>query len=293
MQPIHRFGTMGWNYEDWRGEFYAKDTPVTKFLSEFSQTLSLVELDSTFYAVPKAETLEKWAMQTPDSFLFTAKLPKNISHERRLVASATEANAFAMLLYDTLDKKCGGVLLQLPPDFATDEQENLYRFLEKWEQITPLFIEFRHFSWKKQVTSPKISKINLESHLTPQISIVTTERVDLGFPIRYLRLLGEENAFTHFTHRQQNRFHELDGWAERLKESAEQLKESAERLKESAEQIKESGAQNAKNSVESAPVFVFARNFYEGYAPATLFALMERLGYSIPTPLGQQQMRLF
>jgi uncharacterized protein YecE (DUF72 family) len=241
---------MGWNYEDWRGEFYAPDTAKTQMLNEFSQTLNLVELDSTFYAVPKTETLEKWASQTPSGFLFTAKLPKLLSHERRLVGSYTEANDFAGLLKNTLGAKCGGVLLQLPPDFAFEERNNLTRFLEKWEGKTRLFIEFRH---------PSCKKITLE--LPEGVGIVTTERFDLGGQICYLRLLGEENAFAKFTHRQQKREVELDSWAERLKASPD--------------------------------AFVFVRNFYEGHAPATLFALMTRLGYSVPTPAGQQQMRLF
>jgi uncharacterized protein YecE (DUF72 family) len=243
---------MGWNYDDWRGEFYAPDTPKTQMLSEFSQTLNLVELDSTFYAVPKAETLEKWAAQTPTGFLFTAKLPKLLSHERRLVGSYAEANDFATLLKNTLGAKCGGVLLQLPPDFAIGEQANIMRFLEKWERVTPLFIEFRH---------PSCKKISLELPIDSDVGIVTTERFDTGKEIVYLRLLGEENAFAKFTHRQQKREPELDQWAERLKDSPNAL--------------------------------VFVRNFFEGHAPATLFALFQRLGYSVPTPAGQQQMRLF
>jgi uncharacterized protein YecE (DUF72 family) len=246
---MHRFGTMGWNYDDWRGEFYTPDTPKAQMLAEFSQTLNLVELDSTFYAVPKVETLEKWAAQTPDGFRFTAKLPKLLSHERRLVGSFAEANDFAQLLKNTMGAKCGGVLLQLPPDFALSEQSNLLRFLEKWERKTLLFIEFRH---------PSCQKIK---DIPDDVNIVTTERFDTGGNISYLRLLGEENAFAAFTHRQQKREMELDAWATRLKASPDAL--------------------------------VFVRNFYEGHAPATLFALMERLGYSIPTPAGQQQMRLF
>jgi uncharacterized protein YecE (DUF72 family) len=251
---MHRFGTMGWNYEDWRGEFYTPDTPKAQMLAEFSQTLQLVELDSTFYAVPKAETLEKWASQTPDGFLFTAKLPKLLSHERRLVGSFAEANDFAMLLKNTLGAKCGGVLLQLPPDFALSEQNNLMRFLEKWEQKTLLFIEFRHPSCHKIIA-------NLPHDNESAIRLVTTERFDTGGIIFYLRLLGEENAFAKFTHRQQKREQELDRWAERLKDGPDAL--------------------------------VFVRNFYEGHAPATLSALSARLGYSVPTPAGQQQMRLF
>jgi uncharacterized protein YecE (DUF72 family) len=253
---MHRFGTMGWNYEDWRGEFYAPDTPTAHMLHVFAETLKIVELDTTFYAVPKAETLQKWAGQTPEGFLFTAKLPKLLSHERRLIASHAEANDFARLLQSALGTKCGGVLLQLPPDFTYAEQGNLMRFLERWERATPLFIEFRHASWRGKRDILLGIPENIED-----ITVVTTERFDSGEQIAYLRLLGEENAFAHFTHRQQKREIELDNWAVRLRESP-----------------------NA---------FVFVRNFYEGHAPATLFALMERLGYSIPTPLGQQQMRLF
>ena len=95
------------------------------------------------------------------------------------------------------------------------------------------------------------------------IALATTDRVAVpGAPLSYLRLLGEENSVARFDQRVILRDNELDHWAEQLK--------------------------NATGTV-----YIHVRNYYEGHAPATLLELQKRLGLTLPTPPGQQQMSLF
>ena len=263
-KPALRFGTMGWAYDDWRGAFYTADLPAAKLLAEYSKIFSVVELDTTFYGAPRPATLDGWNAQTPDDFRFTAKMPRAVTHERRLRGAAESARDFGNLLRDRLGEKLGALLLQLPPDFTTEERDALETFLDevtaaRHGDLPPLVVEFRSLDWERTDIAASLAERGLRA--------ATTERMDTGAPLTYVRLLGEENAVARFNERQFDRAIELDDWAVRLAA--------------------------AKASAETGEILVFARNFYEGHAPATLFELMRRLNLPVPTPPGQQQMSLF
>jgi uncharacterized protein YecE (DUF72 family) len=259
-----RTGTMGWSYEDWRGVFYTTDLPASRMLEQYARVFSTIELDSTFYGAPRASTLSSWASQVPDDFRFTAKVPRAITHERRLIGAAEAALDFGHLLRQHLGRKLAALLLQLPPDFtAGDDREVWEEFADRITSVRagpplPWFVEFRHPSW-----------VGAADDLAERgILCATSERLDVGTPIRYLRLLGTDNAVARFDERQFDRSAELDTWAKRL--------DLARRATDAP-----------------AEILVYARNFYEGHSPATLLALRDRLGLPVPTPPGKQQMSLF
>lgn len=262
-----RTGTMGWSYEDWRGPFYAAGTPAAKMLEEFVKVFSTVELDSTFYGVPRPTTLDHWAAQTPENFLFSAKVPRAVTHERRLVNAAEAALDFGTLLRDRLGAKLGALLLQLPPDFVADERGILEAFVDEIASPrgggTPLpwVIEFRSGSWAETDIAGALAERG--------ILCATTERVDVGGPLRYVRLLGTENAVARFDAPQIDRSADIALWAKRLDDARRAA------------------------PADAPPLLVYVRNFFEGHAPATIAALRERLGLPNITPPGQQQMSLF
>jgi uncharacterized protein YecE (DUF72 family) len=268
MQDI-RTGTMGWSYEDWKGPFYPKDIPAPRMLETYARITGFdtVELDSTFYGVPRATTLDGWAAQTGDGFLFSAKAPRAITHERRLFHAAEAALDFGTLLQERLGEKLGSLLIQLPPDFVADEKKTLLTFVDGitsrrgGRSTLPWVIEFRHASWVG---------IGIAGDLAERgIVCATTERVDPGGPLRYVRLLGTENSVARFDERQIDRTEEISAWAARLAEA------------------RSSAAENTP------PLLVYVRNFYEGHAPATITVLREKLGLPTETPPGRQQMSLF
>ncbi|WP_309723535.1 DUF72 domain-containing protein [Armatimonas sp.] len=252
------FGTMGWSYPDWRGPFYALGTPDTRLLAEYATVFDAIELDTTFYAPPKETTLAQWDRQTPAGFKFSAKIPKLVTHERRLVgpASVKEARDFATLMQDNLGQKLGRLVLQLPPDFGPGEARNLLTFADGLaEYAFPLTVELRESGWQQSEIASLLAERGMQ--------LATTDRVAVpGAPLTYLRLLGEENSVEHFDQRVLLKDTELDHWAEQLRAA-------------------------------SGVVFVHVRNYYEGHAPATLFELRKHLGLALPTPPGQQQMSLF
>src|SRR6266851_4959697 len=77
-------GTQGWNYTAWVGPFYPPRTRAPEFLAAYARAFRAVEVDSTFYAVPDPRAVRLWAERTPPEFAFALKMPKEVTHDRRL-----------------------------------------------------------------------------------------------------------------------------------------------------------------------------------------------------------------
>ena len=169
---------MGWSYPDWRGPFYARGTPENRLLAEYAQVFDAIELDTTFFGAPRPQTLALWDRQTPQGFYFSAKAPRAITHERRLIGPAEVRH-----------------LLSFTDALASDNQ--------------PWTVELRDGAWQTTQLAEQLAERG--------IGVATTDRVRLpGAPLTYVRLLGEENSVTRFDQRVIDRESELDRWAERL-----------------------------------------------------------------------------
>jgi uncharacterized protein YecE (DUF72 family) len=143
-------GTSGWQYDDWRGRFYPKDLPKSEWLRYFSEAFPTVEVNNTFYQLPKEETFVAWREASADGFLVTVKASRYITHLRRL----RDCRDPVRLLWSRcrrLGKKLGPVLFQLPPNFVADVDllRGFLRLLPK--SMRPAF-EFRHPSWGSEET---------------------------------------------------------------------------------------------------------------------------------------------
>jgi uncharacterized protein YecE (DUF72 family) len=143
-------GTSGWQYDDWRGRFYPKDLPKTRWLEYFSRAFPTVEVNNTFYQLPKEETFIAWRDASADGFVVAIKASRYITHIRRL----RECRDPVRLLWSRcrrLGKKLGPVLFQLPPNFKADVDllRGFLRLLPK--TMRPAF-EFRHPSWESDET---------------------------------------------------------------------------------------------------------------------------------------------
>ncbi len=146
-------GTSGWSYKEWVGPFYQKKDKSK--LKAYSRIFKTAEIDSTFYAYPSKGTVMGWAKYSPENFVFTAKLPKLITHEKMLSlreGAEEDLNRFCDLLRPVLlNGKLGCLLIQLPPKYEFDPEH-----LEKFFQVLPaefkFAVEFRHLSWMKNET---------------------------------------------------------------------------------------------------------------------------------------------
>jgi uncharacterized protein YecE (DUF72 family) len=132
-----------WGWKPWVGPFFPPRTKPSAFLHAYSKLLNTVEGNTTFYALPDIATVERWRDEAQPGFKFCLKVPKSISHERRLVAANAETEAFCDRLM-RLGEHAGPAFLQLPPSFAARQLPDLARYLEKWPAQHLLAVEPRH-----------------------------------------------------------------------------------------------------------------------------------------------------
>jgi uncharacterized protein YecE (DUF72 family) len=143
-------GTSGYSYDEWRGSFYPQDLPAKRMLNYYGERLNAVEINNTFYRLPKASVLEGWGDQVSEGFRFSIKASRRITHFTRLKPEASEPTAYMMSTLQALGPRLGAVLFQLPPNLPKDE-ERLVAFLDSLPARTPAAFEFRHESWSDAV----------------------------------------------------------------------------------------------------------------------------------------------
>lgn len=141
---IH-LGTSGWQYDDWRGRFYAADEPKIRWLARYAERFDTVEVNNTFYRLPAADTFARWRDETPADFLFALKASRYLTHIRRLRGCADPLATF-WARAQRLGEKLGPVLFQLPPRFPV-ERERLRVFVSELPDGMRAAFEFRDASW--------------------------------------------------------------------------------------------------------------------------------------------------
>lgn len=143
-------GCAVWAYKGWVGEFYPPKTRPADFLHLYSRRFSTVEGNTTFYAVPNAETVTRWAMETPPGFEFCLKLPRDLTHKGWL-QPAIPATLNFLEQMRPLGKHLGPIFAQLPPSYEPAAIADLTAFLEAWPRAeTPLALEVRHRNWFRE-----------------------------------------------------------------------------------------------------------------------------------------------
>ena len=143
-------GTSGFSYKEWKGRFYPEDLPNTGMLGYYSERLPAVEINNTFYRLPKESVLEGWASQVPEPFRFVIKASRRITHFKRL-KGAEDETGYLLRTVGLLGDKLGAVLFQLPPNMKQD-LERLEAFLKGLGDPGRAAFEFRHASWFEEGT---------------------------------------------------------------------------------------------------------------------------------------------
>jgi len=138
-------GTSGYSYKGWKGTFYPERIAAGDMLRFYATQLAAVEINNTFYRLPKAEVLAGWCEQVPADFRFTLKASRRITHNKRL-KDADDETAYLLRTTATLGTRLGTLLFQLPPNLRKD-LSRLERFLDLLPAATPAAFEFRHPSW--------------------------------------------------------------------------------------------------------------------------------------------------
>ena len=188
--PIY-IGTSGWSYSHWDDVFYPSKLPPKEKLPFYSQFFGTVEINTTFYHVPKEETVKNWNKLAATGFLYSVKASQYITHRKRLKDCEESLHFF----YDRvkyLKTHLGPILFQLPPSFKLN-MERLKEFTALLEKKYTHVFEFRHPSWftEEVYEYMKLNKLglcitDLGGQLSPEI--ITSH-------FAYLRLHGPNKKY--------------------------------------------------------------------------------------------------
>lgn len=137
-------GTSGYSYKEWKGNFYPKDLAAKKMLHYYAERFRTVEINNTFYRMPKPSVLEAWAQEVPADFKFVLKASQRITHFQRL-ADVSDSVSYLLETAGVLQERLGPILFQLPPNMKKDIPR-LREFLGLLPPGRAAF-EFRHESW--------------------------------------------------------------------------------------------------------------------------------------------------
>lgn len=265
MTATVRIGTQGWNYQDWVGPFYPAGTRSADLLSVYARAFDTVEVDSTFYAVPAASTVQGWARRTPPGFQFSLKLPQEITHENGLRDPAGTAPQFFERARQ-LGDKLGPILVQFPPTLEAGELPALVTFLQSLPDDLRVAIEFRHRSWIQDgvialLREHNVAVVLVEGRWIPRkIMAALAERPTADFG--YIRWIGPDRDLVDFSRVQVDRTRELEVWKSAVETLASRVTE----------------------------IVGYVNNHYSGHSPATVRQLQRLLGQPSvdPSMLGEQ-----
>jgi uncharacterized protein YecE (DUF72 family) len=209
-------GCSGWSYDSWEGHFYPKGTESKGYLPYYSKVFDYVEIDSSFYRIPNVFMTKRWARITPDNFRFTAKIPKTVTHDKRLGSEIESDMAYFYKSFEPLKGKTLALLLQLPPSMTVKEglkKIETFPFEEGYRYA----VEVRHKSWFDQSVYDLFSKLN--------ICLVWNQLDDIEAPSQlttdfvYLRFIGDRSIIDEkdFGTIQKDRIREMQKWARIVK----------------------------------------------------------------------------
>lgn len=245
-----RLGTQGWSYPEWVGPFYPPGTRQTDLLRHYARVFDTVELDTTFHAVPRREVVASWRAVTPDAFLFSAKLPRTITHLKRLRSVEADLEAFLTAM-EPLGDHLGALLAQVPPDFHSDERPVLEAFLKQLPSGYQWALEVRHRSWIHPDFFDLLGKHNVAWTIVDMVGMPTVPEVTANFA--YVRWLGDRNVQPLSDTLEVDRAESLDRWSATLRD----LSYRADR------------------------VYGYVSDTWAGHAPAATRALGRRLGMNL------------
>lgn len=247
-------GTQGFSFDDWVGPFYPPGTRQRTYLEEYARHFPSVEIDSTFYATPRRSVVVGWRRRTPAGFVFAAKFPRLITHEKKLDRALGDAEHFVGTM-QALQEKLGVLTLQFAYDFTPDYFDRLERFLEGLPEGPRYAVEVRNRDWLTTDFGEMLSQNNValvlqDLHYMPRLDWTTADFV-------VIRWLGRRDDIERFDRVQIDRSEVLEGWAERAQRFID----------------------------EGLDLYGYFNNHFAGHSPASVRQFAEMLGVEL-SPAG-------
>jgi uncharacterized protein YecE (DUF72 family) len=154
-----RIGCAIWAYKGWLGDLFPAGSSPSKFLQLYSQRFTTVECNATFYSIPSADTVARWAQETPEGFEFCPKLPRSITHEGVLTPKIKDALSFIELMQG-LGDRLGPIFAQLPPTYGPQSFQDLETFLTGLQDCgASLALEVRHPQWYEPTHAVRLNEL--------------------------------------------------------------------------------------------------------------------------------------
>ncbi len=269
-------GTSSWSSRDWCGSFYPESTAPSEMIRAYSRKLSTVEIDATWYRIPDTKMVASWKSKTPEGFIFSAKVPRIITHEKYLENCGTELNTFVTVM-SRLEDRLGPLLLQFPY-FAKGKDPGEYEtgadFLRRLKKFTALLpkdfrwvVEVRNTKW---VRSPLLEMLHERSISLAFIDYYTmdplyrlAQRSEVfTAPFVYVRFLGNRKQIETLVRKAKENDPQRSDWSSLILDRTGQMQLWIPPLKDLA----------SKNI----PTYVYFNNHYAGYAPGSV-QLLSRL----------------
>ncbi|HEX6982026.1 MAG TPA: DUF72 domain-containing protein [Balneolaceae bacterium] len=206
-------GCSGFHYDDWKRLFYPEELSKSEWLPYYAEHFKTVEINNSFYRIPKKKTLEKWHGQTPGNFRFTMKGNRYITHRKKLVDDEhmRERLKFFYEVIEVLEGKLGCVLWQIPGNLHRKD-EKLEKFCSRLSPDFKNVMEFRHKSWFVEPVMEILKKHNVSYCILsapdnlPEQFITTSDTA-------YVRFHGKKEWY-----RYNYSDKELKEWSDRIKE---------------------------------------------------------------------------
>jgi uncharacterized protein YecE (DUF72 family) len=186
-----RIGCSGWNYKHWRGLFYPEGLPQRRWFEYYAGHFDTVEINNSFYRLPKAETFETWRAQAPPGFCYAVKANRFLTQARKL-KDCEEPLARMMAPFRALGDRLGPILFQLPPRFRIN-LERLEDFLRLLPRDVVSVFEFRDSSWYTPQTRALLDRYGA-SLCIHDMAGSASERIAAG-PIAYVRFHGATGKY--------------------------------------------------------------------------------------------------
>ena len=251
-------GTSAFTAEGWVGSFYPAGMQPRDFLSYYATQFNVVELDNTFYRTPAISTVEGWNLKTPPGFIFAAKVPQAITHDKVLAECDDDLNQFLKTM-SVLGEKLGPLLFQFgffnQEVFKTQDDfiARLRPFLAKLPKEFKYVVEIRNKYWMNQKHADVLREYGIAMALIdqswvpqpwrikPQLDMITTDWT-------YVRWLGDRTGIEKLT----------GTWDKTVIDRTADLKNWVEVLRQMV------------NTKKILKMFAFANNHYAGHGPGTV-----------------------
>jgi len=185
-------GTSGWSYSHWRGIFYPENLSPANFLNYYLTKFNSVEVNSSFYRLPKEQTFKDWYQKTPADFVFSLKASRFISHQKKLKDCLQSWQLF-LSRARLLKRKLGPILFQLPPNLKVD-QSRLETFLKILPKEMRFSFEFRNETWFCQPIFDLLKRFNVALTIADSPSYPLVKKITADFA--YLRLHGHDQLYS-------------------------------------------------------------------------------------------------